>query len=216
MKPPVDAPRSRQSLPARVDAERVERVRELLAAARDESRRPLDGRPRRRRRPAGRACRSPGRAPRARALAPARGSRRARAPRAARRAACAWGQGSRSMIPPDAARRRPGDAATASARRRAGARVDREGCGVRPLVARSRQRQSSRRRLRAAATQSARRPRGRRGRRARPVLRGGRPRPRYAGIDIGLDPRVHGRGLGTDTVRASRGTSWRSAATTGW
>ena len=42
MKPPVEAPRSTQSLPARVDAERVEGVRELLAAARDESRRPLD------------------------------------------------------------------------------------------------------------------------------------------------------------------------------
>ena len=27
------------------------------------------------------------------------------------------------------------------------------------------------------------------------------PELRYAGIDIGLDPRVHGRGLGTDTVR---------------
>jgi aminoglycoside 6'-N-acetyltransferase len=30
----------------------------------------------------------------------------------------------------------------------------------------------------------------------------GDPDLRHAGIDIGLDPRVHGRGLGTDTVRA--------------
>ena len=42
MKPPVEAPTSRQSAPGGVDAERVERVRELLAAARDEPRRPLD------------------------------------------------------------------------------------------------------------------------------------------------------------------------------
>ena len=42
MKPPVDAPRSRQSLPRRVDAQDVERVRELLAPAGDEARRPLD------------------------------------------------------------------------------------------------------------------------------------------------------------------------------
>ncbi len=27
------------------------------------------------------------------------------------------------------------------------------------------------------------------------------PDQRYAGIDVGLDPRVNGRGLGTDTVR---------------
>ena len=27
------------------------------------------------------------------------------------------------------------------------------------------------------------------------------PELRYAGIDVGLDPRVHGRGLGTDTVQ---------------
>ena len=42
MKPPVDAPTSSASRPAHVEAEHVERVRELLAAARDEPRRPVD------------------------------------------------------------------------------------------------------------------------------------------------------------------------------
>ena len=42
MKPPVEAPTSRQSSPAGSIAERVERVRELLAPARDEPRPALD------------------------------------------------------------------------------------------------------------------------------------------------------------------------------
>ena len=43
MKPPVDAPTSRQRSPPGTTPKRVERVRELLAAARDVARRPLDG-----------------------------------------------------------------------------------------------------------------------------------------------------------------------------
>ena len=42
MKPPVEAPTSRQSLPAGSTRQQLERVGELLAAARDEPRRPLD------------------------------------------------------------------------------------------------------------------------------------------------------------------------------
>ena len=42
MKPPVEAPTSRQSRPADVDPERVERVLELDPAARDEARRLVD------------------------------------------------------------------------------------------------------------------------------------------------------------------------------
>ena len=77
-----------EAVPARrVDAERVERVRELLAAARDEPRRALDLEL------APLVDLLPGlvvaraRGPRGRAPAPARGSRRARAPRAGRRGA---------------------------------------------------------------------------------------------------------------------------------
>ena len=42
MNPPVDAPTSAQSRSGDVDAERVERVLQLLATARDEARRTLD------------------------------------------------------------------------------------------------------------------------------------------------------------------------------
>ena len=74
-------------LARRVDAERVERVRELLPAARDELRRAPRPRARRPRRPAGPAWRSPGRARRARAPGPASGSRRGRARRGRRQGA---------------------------------------------------------------------------------------------------------------------------------
>ena len=42
MKPPVDAPTSMQSRPSSSTLELLERVRELLAAPRDEARRPVD------------------------------------------------------------------------------------------------------------------------------------------------------------------------------
>ncbi len=42
MKPPVEAPTSRQSFPAGSTGQQLERVGELLAAARDEPGRPLD------------------------------------------------------------------------------------------------------------------------------------------------------------------------------
>ena len=68
MKPPVEAPTSRQSRPVDVDAERVERVLELEPAARDEAPAVLDVELGRRRRPAGSAssARSPPRPTRTR------------------------------------------------------------------------------------------------------------------------------------------------------
>ena len=93
VKPPVDAPTSRHAAPADVDAERVERVLELLAAARDVARR-LRRRPARRPR---RAARRPSRdlrpAPRGRAPAPERDSRRARVRRAGGQGASSCGKG---------------------------------------------------------------------------------------------------------------------------
>ena len=87
VKPPVDAPTSRQSSPARVDAERVERVRELVARARDVRRRPLDLE-RRRVVDLLAGLRVAGHEPgHHEAPVPAPGSRRGRARRAARRAA---------------------------------------------------------------------------------------------------------------------------------
>ena len=73
--------------PGRVDAERVERVRELLAAARDVPRRRARRRARPPRRPARRPSSGRGRGRPGRAPAPARGSPRARARRAGRPAA---------------------------------------------------------------------------------------------------------------------------------
>ena len=79
-------------LPGRVDAEPLERVRELLAAARDEARRALDLELRRLRPPACPACRSRGRGRQARVPAPGCDSPRARARRAGRRAASSRGE----------------------------------------------------------------------------------------------------------------------------
>ena len=62
MKPPVDAPTSRQSSPAGSTPSASSAVRELLAAARD-VRRPRSTAARRPRRPACPACRSPGTSP---------------------------------------------------------------------------------------------------------------------------------------------------------
>ena len=87
MNPPVEAPTSRQSLPAGSTRGQLERVGELLAAAGDEARRPLDLERRPTRRAGCPACRSPGRGRRSRAPAPGCASPRARAPRAERRAA---------------------------------------------------------------------------------------------------------------------------------
>ena len=90
----------------RIDAERVERVRELLAAARDVRRGRARPSARRPRRPAGPACRSRARAPPSRAPAPARATRRGRARRGGRRAAS-----SRGAIP-----QRPSNASPGSSR----------------------------------------------------------------------------------------------------
>ena len=87
MNPPVEAPTSRQSVPAGSTPSALERVRELLAAARDEARRPLDlerGRLVDLRRP---ACRSPGTRPAITSACAWRASPRGRARRAGRRAA---------------------------------------------------------------------------------------------------------------------------------
>ena len=79
MNPPVEAPTSRQSSPATSSPNAAERVRELLAAARDEPRPRLRPRARPPRRPARPPSHGRGRAPRARAPAPAPASRPGRA-----------------------------------------------------------------------------------------------------------------------------------------
>ena len=107
MKPPVDAPTSRQTRPAGIDPERVERRRELVAAAADvrlrARRRSIATRRRRRGRPAcGRAARRrpprPGPGRRGSAPGPARASRRGRARRGAGRGAADAGRGVRRRV----------------------------------------------------------------------------------------------------------------------
>ena len=87
MKPPVDAPDVDAVEAGRIDTERVEPVRELLAAARDVRRRAARPRALRLRRPGGPACRSRAPGPPARAPEPAPATLRAPVRRGGRRVA---------------------------------------------------------------------------------------------------------------------------------